>query len=41
MSVIEKNVGHMNLRKLSLYGSVKERFIQKIYRESPSVHFLA
>ena len=26
--VIDKNVDHMNLRKISLYGSVKERFIQ-------------
>jgi hypothetical protein len=26
--VIEKNMDHMNLRKISLYGSVKERFIQ-------------
>ena len=26
--VIDKNVDHMNLRKMSLYGSVKERFIQ-------------
>jgi hypothetical protein len=30
----------MNLRKISLYGSVKERFIQQIYRQSPLVHFL-
>jgi hypothetical protein len=26
--VIDKNVDHMNLRKISLYGSVNERFIQ-------------
>ena len=26
--IIEKNVDHMNLRKIFLYGSVKERFIQ-------------
>ena len=26
--VIDKNVDHMNLRKISLYASVKERFIQ-------------
>ena len=24
---LDKNVDHMNLRKISLYGSVKERFI--------------
>jgi hypothetical protein len=34
-------MGHMNLREISLYGSVKERFIQSIYRQSPLVHFLA
>jgi hypothetical protein len=28
----------MNLRKISLYGSVKERFIQYIYRQSPLVN---
>jgi hypothetical protein len=25
---IDKNVDHMNVRKISLFGSVKERFIQ-------------
>ena len=26
--IIDKNLDHMNPRKISLYGSVKERFIQ-------------
>jgi hypothetical protein len=26
--IIDKNVDHMNLRKISLYDSVKERFVQ-------------
>ena len=33
--VINRNVDHMNLRKISLNGPVKERFIQYIYRQSP------